>query len=145
MNIFSEIFEYILHRSSKLAYLDFKTRLTNYDQQRNEKLRNNITKYKKKGDDIICICMYSLWTCIPGFWFSSFIGFGLILLTILSTEGAININSLNNRNTFMTESKPALNMQILFAAIAISIVFGINFQFMFSFLLVWELIKINSK
>ena len=48
IKIIFEIYEYKLHRSSKWAYLDFKTRLTNYDQQRNEKLRNNITKYKKK-------------------------------------------------------------------------------------------------
>ena len=48
IKIIFEIYEYKLHRSIKWAYLDFKTRLTNYDQQRNEKLRNNITKYKKK-------------------------------------------------------------------------------------------------
>ena len=144
IKIIFEIYEYKHHRSSKWAYLDFKTRLTNYDQQRNEKLRNNITKYKKNSDDLICICMYSLWTCIPGFWFSSFIGFGLIMKLIVSTQSAININSINHRDTFMTESKPVFNMQILFAAIGISIVFGINFQFMFSCFLGWEIIKIFS-
>ena len=144
IKIIFEIYEYKHHRSSKWAYLVFKTRLTNYDQQRNEKLRNNITKYKKNSDDLICICMYSLWTCIPGFWFSSFIGFGLIMKLIVSTQSAININSINHRDTFMTESKPVFNMQILFAAIGISIVFGINFQFMFSCFLGWEIIKIFS-
>ena len=51
IKIIFEIYEYKLHRSSKWAYLDFKTRLTNYDQQRNERLRNNITKYKKNNDE----------------------------------------------------------------------------------------------
>ena len=144
IKIIFEIYEYKLHRSSKWAYLDFKTRLTNYDQQRNEKLRNNITKYKKNSDDLIGICVYSLWTCIPGFWLASFYGFLTVLSMVFSHQGAININSINNRNTFMTESKPAFNVQILFAVIGISIVFGINFQFMFSFFLAWELTKIFS-
>ena len=144
IKIIFEIYEYKLHRSSKWAYLDFKTRLTNYDQQRNEKLRNNITKYKKNNDDIFCICMYSLWTCIPGFWMASFFGFLTVSSMLLSHQSAININSINNRNTFMTESKPAFNIQIIFAFIGISIAFGINFQFIFSFFLAWELIKIFS-
>jgi len=144
IKIIFEIYEYKLHRSSKWAYLDFKTRLTNYDQQRNEKLRNNITKYKKNSDDLIGICVYSLWTCIPGFWLASFYGFLTVLSMVFSYQGAININSINNRNTFMTESKPAFNVQILFTVIGISIVFGINFQFMFSFFLAWELTKIFS-
>jgi hypothetical protein len=144
IKIIFEIYEYKLHRSSKWAYLDFKTRLTNYDQQRNEKLRNNITKYKKNSDDLIGICLYSLWICIPGFWLASFYGFLTVLSMVFSYQGAININSINNRITFMTESKPAFNVQILFTVIGISIVFGINFQFMFSFFLAWELTKIFS-
>ena len=144
IKIIFEIYEYKLHRSSKWAYLDFKTRLTNYDQQRNEKLRNNITKYKKNNDDIFCICMYSLWTCIPGFWMASFFGFLTVSSMLLSHQSAININSINNRNTFMTESKPAFNIQIIFAFIGISIAFGINFQFIFSFFLAWEIMKIFS-
>lgn len=140
IKIIFEIYEYKLHRDSKWAYLDFKTRLTNYDQQRNQKLRNNITKYKKNNDDIFCICMYSLWTCIPGFWMASFFGFLTVSSMLLSHQSAININSINNRNTFMTESKPAFNIQIIFAFIGISIAFGINFQFIFSFFLAWELI-----
>ncbi len=144
IKIIFEIYEYKLHRSSKWAYLDFKTRLTNYDQQRNEKLRNNITKYKKNNDDIFCICMYSLWTCIPGFWMASFFGFLTVSSMLFSHQSAININSINNRNTFMTESKPAFNIQIRFAFIGISIAFGINFQFIFSFFLAWEIMKIFS-
>jgi len=144
IKIIFEIYEYKLHRSSKWAYLDFKTRLTNYDQQRNEKLRNNITKYKKNNDDIFCICMYSLWTCIPGFWMASFFGFLTVSSMLFSHQSAININSINNRNTFMTESKPAFNIQIIFAFIGISIAFGINFQFIFSFFLAWEIMKIFS-
>ena len=140
IKIIFEIYEYKLHRDSKWAYLDFKTRLTNYDQQRNQKLRNNITKYKKNNDDIFCICMYSLWTCIPGFWMASFFGFLTVSSMLLSHQSAININSINNRNTFMTESKPAFNIQIIFAFIGNSIAFGINFQFIFSFFLAWELI-----
>ena len=114
IKIIFEIYEYKLHRDSKWAYLDFKTRLTNYDQQRNEKLRNNITKYKKNNDYIFRICMYSLWTCIPGFWMASFFGFLTVLSMALSHQSTININSINNRNTFMTESKPAFNMLFFF-------------------------------
>ena len=44
----------------------------------------------------------------------------------------------------MTESKPAFNMLFFFVFIGISIAFGINFQFIFSFFLAWELIKIFS-
>ena len=144
IKIIFEIYEYKLHRDSKWAYLDFKTRLTNYDQQRNEKLRNNITKYKKNNDYIFRICMYSLWTCIPGFWMASFFGFLTVLSMALSHQSTININSINNRNTFMTESKPAFNMLFFFVFIGISIAFGINFQFIFSFFLAWELINIFS-
>ena len=144
IKIIFEIYEYKLHRDSKWAYLDFKTRLTNYDQQRNEKLRNNIRKYKNNNDYIFRICMYSLWTCIPGFWMASFFGFLTVLSMVLSNQSAININSINHRETFMTESKPAFNMLFFLVFIGISIAFGINFQFIFSFFLAWELIKFFS-
>ena len=129
----------------KLQNLFLKNRMTNYDRQRDEKLGINNTKYTKNTDDLICICMYSLWTCIPGFWIASFFGFLTVLSMVFSSQSGININSINNRDTFMTESKPAFNMQILSASIAISIVFGINFQFMFAFFIVMELTKIFYK
>ena len=142
IKIIFEIYEYKLHRDSKWAYLDFKTRLTNYDQQRNEKLRNNIRKYKNNNDYIFRICMYSLWTCIPGFWMASFFGFLTVSSMLLSHQSAININSINNRNTFMTENKPTFDLPILLVSTGIMIAFGVNFQIIFSFFLILGLTKI---
>ena len=142
INIIFEIYDYKNHRNDKWAYSVWKIKLTNYDLQRNEKVRSNITKYKNDSDDLILFCLYSLWTCIPGFWVVWIFPFLKMLGTYGAPHNSININSLNHRDTFMTENKPTFDLPILLVSTGIMIAFGVNFQIIFSFFLILGLTKI---
>jgi len=142
INIIFEISDYKYHRTDKWAYIAWKIKLTNYDLQRNEKVRSNITKYKKNSDDLILFCVFSLWTCIPGFWVAWIFPFLKMLATYAVPHNSININSLNHRDTFMSENKPTFDLPILLVSTGIMIAFGVNFQIMFSFFLILGLTKI---
>jgi hypothetical protein len=110
----------------------------NYDKARIEKVKQHSSITSSSNYDLFIYC---LWIIIPGLWVAILMAFTTILTGMFDARKKANINSIDNKKTFMTEYKLPINITIIGISFATVLIYGINFEVILTLSILFETVQ----